>query len=209
MENINKLKAQSLINDSKANEIESTIEKIESNKKDGINYKLINNNSNYDENNNRKRKVSTDTQSKSAINNYNKENNSLNSNNGGINNNVVIAVSSRFKTDICEHYLKDECHYNKPLCRYAHGFYDLHCPYPNGVAVKGYDIHKYKSKTVFEDLFQCDLKSTEIHKTFAFVFLDEPEDVEIILKFNNYTFRDVDDREYSLEVFQPPLNKVT
>lgn len=205
---MNKLKMQALINESKANEIKTTMDKIESNKKEILtsDSKSMNN---YDENttttasnnnnNNRKRKIPTQSeiQSKSTVNNSNTATTTTSS--GG-------AVSSRFKTDICEHFLKDECHYNKPLCRYAHGFYDLHCPYPNGVAVKGYDIHKYKSKSVFEDLFQCDLKSTEIHKTFAFVFLEDAEDVDIILKFNNYSFRDIDDKEYTLEVFQPPMN---
>lgn len=206
---MNKLKMQALINESKANEIKTTMDKIESNKKEILtsNSKSMNN---YDENtttttsnnnnNNRKRKIPTQSeiQSKSTVNNSNTTTTTTTSSGG--------AVSSRFKTDICEHFLKDECHYNKPLCRYAHGFYDLHCPYPNGVAVKGYDIHKYKSKSVFEDLFQCDLKSTEIHKTFAFVFLEDAEDVDIILKFNNYSFRDIDDKEYTLEVFQPPMN---
>lgn len=206
---MNKLKMQALINESKANEIKTAMDKIESNKKEILtsNSRSMNN---YDENttttttsnnnnNNRKRKIPTQSeiQSKSTVNNSNTTTTTTSS--GG-------AVSSRFKTDICEHFLKDECHYNKPLCRYAHGFYDLHCPYPNGVAVKGYDIHKYKSKSVFEDLFQCDLKSTEIHKTFAFVFLEDAEDVDIILKFNNYSFRDIDDKEYTLEVFQPPMN---
>lgn len=117
-----------------------------------------------------------------------------------------IPTQSRFKTDICEHYLKNECRFQKSQCRYAHGVDDLRCPYEKGIVVTGYDIHYYRSKKAFEDLFECDLKSTEIHKTFAFVFFNYTEDIESALKYDGLIYKE-NGKEYTLKVFEPPLNK--
>lgn len=65
---------------------------------------------------------------------------------------------NRFKTDICEHFINQECRYKKSQCRYAHGFYDLRIPYANGVAIQGYNKDIYVKKKDFEDLLNMKLR---------------------------------------------------